>query len=46
MDISRATNDRKLYLCKWYFRGILKEIYFVKKKFQQKIPTKISNKTF
>ncbi|XP_031620055.1 gamma-secretase subunit pen-2-like isoform X2 [Contarinia nasturtii] len=20
MDISRATNDRKLYLCKWYFR--------------------------
>lgn len=21
MDLSRATNDRKLYLCKWYFRG-------------------------
>lgn len=21
MDLSRVANDRKLYLCKWYFKG-------------------------
>lgn len=21
MDLSRIANDRKLYLCKWYFKG-------------------------
>lgn len=21
MDLSRTANDRKLYLCKWYFKG-------------------------
>lgn len=29
MDLSRATNERKLYLCKWYFRGKLHGDFYI-----------------
>lgn len=32
MDLSRAPNDRKLYLCKWYFRGKLLQTFLCKLK--------------
>ncbi|KAJ6641399.1 Gamma-secretase subunit pen-2 [Pseudolycoriella hygida] len=44
MDLSRAPNDRKLYLCKWYFRAgfiflpfvwAVNTIWFFKEAFRQ-----------